>query len=139
MKSMLILALVVLAGGCATTEDGMPLHAAPFSGDRPIVFPKAATGTLEVKAFPKRPGSTRAGSTAAWRLYDTNGRPLGPVRRDDASLMLPTGEYVVMGKDTRGALRTAQAVVRAGAVTQLPMAQTSQSDNNALNADTLEE
>ena len=139
MKITFLLAMVVLAAGCATTENGLPTHAAPFSADRPIRFPEVPTGSLAVKAFPKDPRSSRPGTTAAWRLYDADGRPLGSVRRDDASLVLPQGEYVVMAKDGHGALRTAQVVVRAGQTTQLPLKEASQAESNALNADTLDE
>ena len=139
MRIGLLLGMLVLTGGCATTENGLPTHAPPFSADRPIRFPEVPTGSLAVRAFPKDPHSTRPGTTAAWRLYDVDGRPLGSVRRDDESLVLPQGEYVVMAKDEHGRLRTAQVVVRAGQTTQLPLKDASQAESNALNVDKLEE
>ena len=121
MRSLILTLPLLAAFGCAsvTGEGGLPVHAPPFSSDSKVVRPPTPTGQLEVEAFPPSPTSKAHRPNGPWRVFNSEGRPISLTFRENASLDLPVGWYVIIGRSPAGALYLAQVEIAKGMVTRL--------------------
>jgi hypothetical protein len=125
--------------GCATGEGGIPVHSPPFTSDSPVIRPTRPSGQLEVEAFPPSATSKAGKPNGPWRVFDREGRPVTAVLRENLSLTVPVGWYVIIGRDPVGALHLAQVEIGPDAVTSVSLPKQSTPLDNSYTPDHLEE